>query len=836
MRKLFTLFVFVLILNFTYAQNVTISGYVEDASTGERIIGAAIYETNFSKYGTFTNEYGFFSLTLPKGKYHLKVSYVGYKPLDTTLDIEVSKQITFKLHSATELEQVVVTSYKNEIQSSQTGRIRVPLKQIKSLPVIFGEQDLLKALQLLPGVKGGVEGSSGIFVRGGSPDQNLILLDGVPVYSLSHMGGMFSIFTPEAIKEVTLYKSGFPARFGGRLSSVIDVRMKDGNMKKLTGSTSIGLISSKATIEGPIIKNKSSFIISFRRTYYDLIARPFIRKLGSTNSEQNGPNFYSKTNDKTDAGYFFYDFYAKANYKINSKNRIYLSIYAGNDKLFVKNSTYNLSIEKSTSDTSIYNSSSKFTTAWGNQIVAFRWNRALTDKMFVNTTLTYSRFSLGMRDDYFDYNYDSPSRSSVNSQGYNNYDLFVQDLALNNDFTFQPTDNHYVRFGVQGIYHTFLPGELSYGVTDQYDSVKTSIDTAYGYQRLYAPEGAAYFEDNVKIGSKVRMNLGMRVSMFRIRGKTFHSIEPRISGSYKFSDKLSVKLSYAQMTQYLHLLPNNTFLLPLDMWLPATDKVIPEFSQQIAGGVWWLLPNNLTVSLEGYYKKMQHLIEYKEGKSWFSFFEQQQSVVDSWENMVTQGSGYAYGADLLVRKDFGKLTGWLAYSLSWSMRRFDEINFGKPFPFKYDTRHDFSLALNYRQSERFDFGLVWVFTSGRPITLPLGQMFNPVNLYSDVTYNYLQNGSYVVTPSGVYYYGGRNQYRLPPYHRLDLSFNFKKRKKHGIRTWTFGVYNVYNHVNPVFAFVYNDSWGDGDSRPNYVLRIISIFQVMPFVTYTFNWN
>ncbi len=814
----------------------TISGYVEDRASGERIIGAAIYESDFHKYGTFSNEYGFYSLTMPEGKYHLHCSFVGYKLFDTIIVLNRNMVINFRLESATVLKEVVVTSYKNEIRSSQTGRIQVPVKQIQTLPVIFGEQDLLKTLQLLPGVQGGVEGSSGIYIRGGSPDQNLILLDGVPVYSLSHMGGMFSIFTPEAIKEVTLYKSGFPARFGGRLSSVIDVRMKDGNLKKYSGALSIGLISSKATLEGPIIKDKASFIVSVRRTYYDLIARPLISRLSSHENLINNSRTYDYSKNFFTAGYYFYDIYAKTNYKINSKNRIFLSFYSGLDKISLLQKQYDYFIDKTNSDTSEYKSYEKFASAWGNNIIALRWNHTLSQKHFVNTTLTYSKFFLGLgeNDNYNMYEAGQTTKSDNNF----NYDLFVQDLAMNINFTFQPNDKQYIRYGIQGIYHKFLPGRLSLSQRYQQDNNSSSIDSAFGYSPLYAPEGAFYIEDNIKFKQKFKTNIGLRVSNFIIRNKTFFSIEPRISASYQLKDNISIKASYAQMTQYLHLLPNNSFILPLDLWLPATDRITPEFSWQVAGGVWWLAPKDITVSIEAYYKKMTDLIEYKEGKSWFSFFAINPNSTNSWEDIVTQGSGYSYGLDILLRRDFGKWHGWLGYSIAWSYRKFPEINFGRPFPFKYDTRHNIDLALTYTKSDKFNMGLVWVFSSGRPITVPLGVMFNPINLYDKIYHTYTDFYSAQANIEGDYYFSGRNNYRLPAYHRLDVSFNFNKKKKHGTRTWSLGVYNIYNHKNPVFAFIVNKNFGvnPADTKPHYVLRVFSIFQIMPYITYSFHWN
>ncbi len=817
MRKFSVLLFLLLSVAFVRAQKYTISGYVQDAQSGEMLIAASVFDVDNVRYGTMTNEYGYFSLTLPVPKVHLRVSYVGYHPLDTVVTIG-GQQVVFKLHSSTAIQQVVVTGYKQELKSSQMGRISVPVKMIQNLPVIFGEGDLMKTLQLLPGVESGTEGSGGVYVRGGGPDQNLILLDGVPVYNLNHLFGFFSVFTPEAIKDVTLLKGGFPAHYGGRLSSVIDIRMKDGNMDHLTGSVSIGLISSKFTVEGPIKKNKTSFIISARRTYYDLLAKPFLIKFGHT--RETDDTSYTQKSDMG-AGYYFYDLYAKVNHKFSRKDRIYLSFYSGLDKAYISTgSEFNyFGKEREKFDEQTKSSGDLH---WGNTIAAFRWNHAFGKKIFSNLTLTYSNFMFSnMFDTKNSYHQDTISQKEHYSLGYN---LGIRDLAMSYDFDYSPNANNYIKFGVNGIYHHFQPGYVSMTVDADY----MHLDTTFGSIDIYAPELAAYVEDDFKIGELLRINAGMRFSTFVVRKKVFLSPEPRISARVMISDNISFKASYAKMKQYLHFLTNNTLGLPIDVWVPATDRVVPEDSWQVSASLTWLTPKGINVTLESFYKKMNNLVELKEGQSVFS------SVLNgsnTWEDNVTQGQGWSYGAELLIKKDFGRLTGWIGYTLAWSMRRFPEINFGQVFPYKYDRRHDISIVGTYKLRKNIIAGFTWVYGSGLPVTLARDEFLSPSNPVS-VEYWY---GGPQTRFNTITYYGGRNSYRLPSYNRLDLSMNFYKQRKKGTREWTIGVYNAYNHVNPFFAQLY-DKYDEQTGKNNTTLRVYSIFPIMPFISYKFTWK
>ncbi len=810
-------------------QNHTLSGYVEDAQTGERLIGAAIYDTGNNKYGTFSNEYGYFSLTLPQGKHNLRVSYIGYRPLDTVINLDKDINLTFKLHSSTQIEEVVVTAYRNEVKSSQTGAIDIPVNKVMSLPVIFGEPDLMKTIQLMPGVQSGTEGSNGVFVRGGGPDQNLILLDGVPLYNVSHLMGFFSVFTPEAIKDVTLYKSGFPAHYGGRLSSVIDIRMKDGNMKNYTGSVSIGLISSKFTLEGPTVKDKGSFIISARRTYIDILSKPVLDKISTRQTRRED---LTGTKNIFQPGYYFYDVYFKINHKLTSKDRLYFSLYSGLDKAY-----FNVESEQRVDTIDNPYTLTNNTVAnlsWGNTIFALRWNHAFNKRLFMNNTLTYSKFffGTGMQNSK---TFESENGYSYDYSSELNYLLGIQDLAMDMDFSYMPNTNHYIRFGGQAIYHTFSPGSFDVSINNvENGNTLYTYDTIINSEQLYAPEFALYAEDDIKISSRLKANLGLRWSMFNVRGKNYYSLEPRISARYLVNDNFSLKASYAQMTQYLHFLTNNTVGLPLDLWMPATDRIEPEHSWQASTGFSWLWQNKYTVTGEVFYKSMNNLVEIKDGESVFTLSMDNDN--ETWEDKVTQGIGWSYGAELMARKDFGRLSGWISYTLAWSWRQFDSINGGEPFPYKYDRRHDLSIALNYKLNKNITLGAVWVYGSGTPVTIATYQILDPMTLGAN---------DELLSDNDVYYtgidvYSGRNNYRLPAYHRLDLSANFTKQKKRGTRIWSLGLYNAYNHINPFYTELYDKGmdtyYATMNYQPDYVLRVYSLFPVMPFISYRFEFK
>ncbi len=810
----------------SFAQKHTISGYVEDLSSGERLIAAAVYIPEVPNLATLTNEYGYFSLTVPMSKVHLKVSYVGFESYEENFVLRGDTMIVVKLKPNNRLDEVVVTGQKKEVESTQMSQIKVPVEKVQSLPAIFGETDLLKTLQLMPGIQGGTEGTSGIYVRGGSPDQNLMLLDGVPIYNANHLFGFFSVFNTDAIKDVTVLKGGFPARYGGRLSSVVDVRMKDGNMQQMHGAVNIGVISSKLTLEGPIVKNKSSFLVSARRTYIDLMAKPVIWGIAKYNSM-----VYGGEDIQIDPGYYFYDLNGKINYKINRENRVFLSFYSGSDKAYIHskykdeyNTGYGTDLEQQIMD---------YVLQWGNTIAALRWNHVFNKKLFSNLTFTYSRFKFytGLEYSSLWQSYEDGDSTIYKDVVNGGYDAGIDDFAAQYRFDYIPNANHYIRFGAEAIYHKFNPGQYRMFYQSEYNGlVLTNLDSVMGSKLIYSPEFAIYAEDDWRVTDWLKINVGGRLSTFSVRDTTFISPEPRISARVMLNKKFSIKASYVRMQQYLHFLTNNTAGLPTDLWLPATDLILPEKSWQAAAGIAWNFKEGFTMSLEGYYKHMDNLIEFKEGESIFTTVGEGAGEV--WENKVTQGQGWSYGMEILLRKDAGKFTGWLGYTLAWAERQFPEISFGEVFPYKYDRRHSINLVLSYKLNDKVDFNASWIYMSGNPITLPQEQyMSNEISYdwYYDDYGNMQQTPNYVT----YYYFGKRNNYRLPAYQRLDLGINFRKEKKHGTRIWNVGLYNAYNHINPFFTYL-NTTY-DNNREPVTKLRIFSIFPVMPMISYRFVW-
>ncbi len=771
-----------------FSQKYTISGYVEDFETGEKLISAGVFDANTLK-GTITNNYGFFSITLPKGEIKFTVSYVGYSSFSKTIDLNKDIELNIAIEPSITLAEVVVTDSKskNKVESTQISAIEIPIKDIQKLPVLLGEVDILKTIQLLPGVQSGSEGTSGLYVRGGGPDQNLILLDGVPVYNADHLFGFFSVFNADAISNVKLIKGGFPARYGGRLSSVIDIRMKEGSNKKFKADGSIGLISSKLSIEGPIQKDKTSFIVSGRRTYIDVLTQPFIRM--------------AARGEKINAGYYFYDLNAKINHKFSDKSRLFLSAYMGNDRAYTKmkyDYIYN-NIK--------YEESTVADLEWGNITTALRWNYKLNKKLFSNTTLTYSKYRFGVGQEL------EEKRTGPNIDEITNfafvYNSGIEDFTARIDYDYIPNTNHFVRFGVSNIYHIFNPGITTFEFSTTADA---NIDTSYGNTKIYANEASAYIEDDIRIGANFKTNIGLHFSNFFVKDKNYPSIQPRISARYMINEFFSVKAAYSQMNQYIHLLTTSRIGLPTDLWLPVTDSIEPMRSDQFAIGGVYALSTNTDISIEGFYKTMDNLIEYKEGASFFKNNTE-------WENKVEMGKGWSYGVEVLLQKSVGKTSGWIGYTLSWSKRQFENINFGEIYPYKYDRRHDISIAITHKINDEIDISGVWVYGTGNAVTLGL-EKYITVNDISNLNLNSYQTVEHLES---------RNNYRMPAYHRLDIGVNFHKEKKWGKRTWSVGVYNLYNRKNPFYLYFGYDDGG------NMGLYQISLFPIIPSIKYSFKF-
>ncbi|MFV0554580.1 MAG: TonB-dependent receptor [Mangrovibacterium sp.] len=790
MKKLFLLLALLGTTSAWAQKQHTLSGYISDAANGEKLISATVYETA-KLQGTNSNVYGFYSITLPEGNYEIVFSYIGFKTVVKQVELKSNLEINVAMEASEgEIEEITVTGQiiKRKFDNSQMSMENLSMKMVESMPVFFGEADIMKYLQLMPGVQSGSEGTSGLYVRGGSPDQNLIIIDGVPVYNASHLFGFFSVFNSDALKDVSLYKGGFPARFGGRLSSVVDVRMKEGNEKELHGGAQIGLIASKFYLEGPIVEDKTAFHISARRTYSDLITKPMSKSMSDGDDE---------------FGYYFYDVNAKINHKFSEDSRLYLSVYAGRDKADIESEYTDEYSDEHTSSSTTDNFTSQL--YWGNITTALRWNYVFNRKLFLNTTLTYSDYIFNTtQEGYSSYTWDGETDFEDYSYTYKSG---ITDWSAKFAFDWYPVPQHDVKFGGDYIYHTFNPGVDVYSYTEN-DSEPFKADNSQ--DKVYADELRAYVEDNFELGYRLKANVGVHLSAFHVGDTWYSSLEPRFSMNYLLTDDLSFKLSYAKMQQYLHLLTNTTIGLPTDLWLPTTEKVKPQISHQYATGLVYGGFEKVELSAEAYYKEMENVIEYTEGASFFS-------VGAGWEDLVASGRGKAYGVELMAKKDIGKTTGWIAYTWAKTERQFDELNFGNWFPAKYDRRHDVSIVLTHKFSEKFDIGATWVYGTGNAMSLPT--QYVGVHDEDDVRW-----GNNLVG-----HLDQRNNYRMPAYHRLDLGMNFNKKKERGVRTWNISVYNAYSRQNPYYLYLQQQNDG------SYALQQISLFPIIPSVSYIFKF-
>lgn len=803
--KAFFLILFLMLQLVGLAQNYTISGTVSDVKTGETIIGATVVDALSGK-GAVTNAYGRYSLTLKKDSVDIKVQYVGYEPQFYRFRLTGNREINVRLKPSLQLDEVTIVAERaGDMRSSQMSATEMSVEKIKSVPVMFGEADIIKALQLMPGVQSGSEGNSGMYVRGGGPDENLFLLDGVPLYNVSHMGGFFSTFNTDAVKNVTLYKGSFPARFGGRLSSVLDVTQNNGNDQELHGNASIGLIAAKLNLEGPIVKEKTTFSLSARRTYAELFVIPAIMWINDMGSDEPAPAVAS--NAKYDAGYWFYDINAKLTHKFSEKSRLYGSFYMGEDNVYGKIKTVTAQNED------VYLG---FNTRWGNLIGSLRWNYVLTPRLFMNITASYTQYT----DSIIGSIEKLPTGGLQASTMEGRYFSGIREVTLRADFDYTPSSDHTVKFGVNGTRHWFLP-EVAEGRMSWYDTLQmnSALDTGVLLLSGVTPatEMVAYIEDDWSLTESVKLNLGLHASGFRVQNSFYPSLQPRISGRVMLSDELSVKAGYAWMRQYVHLLSTTSITLPTDLWVPVTDNVKPMESHQVACGLFYSRSGIADFSVEAYYKNMDNLIEYKEGATFFGSSE-------NWENLVVAGRGWSYGVEVLVQREIGRLTGWVGYTWSRTMRLFDRegqvLNNGNPFPAKYDRRHDLSVVLSYKLNDRVDFSATWVFSTGNTATLSTQR-------YSR---SFEESGEYEEpATNGISYFEGRNNYRLPNYHRLDLGVNFHKKFKRAHRTISVSIYNVYNRQNPYMLYISRQ-----DSYKGYPMALmqLSLFPILPSASYT----
>lgn len=808
----------------TFAQQsdknlITVSGYVREAGSQEALIGVNVYLAQTAagarSVGTTTNTYGFYSMTLPaQDSVRLNFSFVGYGLEERTVGLRQNRTVNVLLTPGKTLTEVTVTSTREAdrvSESAQMSQIDVPISQIKKIPTLLGEKDVLKVLQLMPGVQKGSEGQTGVYVRGGGPDQNLIILDDAIVYNANHLFGFFSVFNGDALKSVELTKGGFPARFGGRLSSVIDLNMKEGNKEKLHGEGGIGLISSRLTLEGPLKRKRdstarSSFLVSGRRTYLDVLARPFIT---------------AATKGESVAGYYFYDFNAKVNYDFGPKNKLYLSGYFGRDRFYFREKDQNPNSSGGQSEAGLF---------WGNSTGTLRWNHLFNEKLFANTSLIFSDYKFQI------FSNEESTRSGGQTDVYRlRYNSGIRDFSLKYDLDYYPSPQHSLRFGLLSIYHRFTPSAIVLR-DSQKEQFRQAIDN------IDVLESGVYAEDLWKPTDQWRINAGMRLSHYWHKDAGYVRPEPRISAAYRLRPSLSLKGSYALMNQYVHLLSNTGIGLPTDLWVPTTDRVKPQQSQQVAVGIakdfdrsW--LGKGVTLTVEGYYKTMANIINYREGASFLLINNPESAEQVRWEDNVTSGKGWSYGAEFLLQKKVGRFSGWLGYTLSWTQWQFAELNFGKKFFPRYDRRHDMSVVGIYEISPKITLSGTWVYGTGQALTLPVGKyeaMENgyPGGYYSSGTIPQLSRQ--LANALQVNDYGPKNSFRAEPYHRFDVGIQFHKKMKRHERTWEFSLYNAYNRRNPFF-YQLNTKYQGQNQPAKTVLQRISVFPVVPSFSYNFTF-
>ena len=777
-RKAHSLFIRVLQLSFIllfslagYSQaRFAVSGIIKDAATGETLIGATVRLKELPAAGTSSNTYGFYSISAPAGQYQLSISYTGYETQIRDLSLSQNTTLNFELRPNNQLSEVVITSRSGneQVTDPQMGIERLNMESIENVPVLFGEKDILKTIQLLPGIKSAGEGNSGFYVRGGSSDQNLILLDEANVYNASHLLGFFSTFNSDAIKDVSVYKGGMPAQYGGRLASVVDIRMNEGNRNDYTAEGGVGLIASRLKLEGPINKGKGSFMLSGRRTYADLFLKL------SPDSNLNGSMLY------------FYDLNAKVNYRFNDKNTLYMSGYFGKDVLGLRET---------------------FSLDWGNTTATVRWNHLFSEKLFSNTTLIYSDYNYAIQ------NFDNRSDFKVTS--------IIKDWNLKQDYQYFAGGGHSLKFGLNANLHQIRPGNIT-------SSSSSSINEKQ-IERRKGLELAAYISDEWKL-NRLSLVYGLRLNSFSLFGpgtfytytpagqissakqynsgetvKNYFFAEPRLSASYQLSSAKSIKASYTRNTQNLHLLSNSSAALPTDLWVMSSNNIRPQVADQVALGYYQNFSDDkYELSAEVYFKDMQNQIEYRNAAN----LRGNENV----ESELLYGDGRAYGIELFLKKRLGDFNGWVGYTLSRTERKFDQISNGVYFPAKQDRTHDLSLVGIYKLSPRWTFSGTFVYNTGNAITFP--------------------SGKYQVDGKTMFYYTERNGYRMPDYHRLDLSATLEGKLKRSYQSsWTFGLYNAYNRHN-----AYTIDFRDNPDDPTRTQAVqTALFGIIPSVTWNFKF-
>lgn len=737
-------------------KQVTVSGFVRDKRSAESLIGASVYEAH-SRVGTASNNFGFFSLTLPPGDITIRSSYIGYTSHQHILNgLERDTVLTIELEPSASLEEVVITGQSNDKQSvlsTQMGALEINQQTIRSTPVMFGEADIIKTLQLTPGVSAGTEGTAGMYVRGGNVDENLFLIDGNPVYQINHIGGIFSAFNPEAISGMDFFKSGFPSRYGGRLSSVVDVHTKEGNMKEYHGSASIGLISGNLNFEGPIIKDRTSFNIGLRRTWLDVLSAPAVA-IANKITKKDGTRLRAR--------YAFHDLNLKVNHIFNDRSRMYLSLYNGNDVL--KGGSTDFPDQDSDNN---YNYDSDVSLRWGNIMATAGWTYVFNNRLFGKVSGVFTRYHSRLRNTEHDVVGNEGDEDYSDSFRENETNTGITDFGLRTSFDYMPASAHHIRFGGDYLVHRFHPEYNRSVAYEKNEETSVEIGQEFANDLLWGHEAGVYAEDDWTLSSAVRLNAGLRFSLFNVQGKTYTGLEPRVSLRWLLDDNLSFKASYSRMNQYVHLISNSFISLPTDAWMPVTRKLKPLISDQVSAGFYYNLNKEYNFSVEGYYKTLDNLLEYRDGHTFTPSFV-------NWEDKLTAGEGSSYGAEFMVRKETGRTTGWVGYGLSWSDRQFDELNQGARYPARFDNRHKLNIVVMHKISPKVELSAAWSYASGNHVTLSLE------NYYENGTGSPTNNDNHYMDASeSIDYYEGRNNYQLPAYHRLDLGIKIYRPKKKG---------------------------------------------------------
>ncbi len=776
------------------AQEVLVSGFVKDSDSAEPLIGAYI-SCPGNNYITSTNNFGYFTTKIKQGTNDsLIISFIGYRTDTVRLNTKSDTTIVVWLQAGVTLEEVSVVANISQIAGrEQMSLLHVLISDFKVLPS-FVERDAIKSLQLLPGIASGSEGQSGLNVRGGSPDQNLFLLDGVTLYHVNHLGNYLSVFETEALKDIKLFKGAFPARYGSRLSSVVDIRVKDGNKYSTHGNLSLGLLSTGVLLEGPIKKEKSSFLFSFRRFWPDIFMLPLS----------------SIALDGGSVGYNFYDNIIKTNYEITSKDKMFLSFYFGRDAY-----STNFHEKKSSSETDAKN-----IIRWGNALFSSRWTHVFGPALFGEFSLGYTNYrNISM------FNYDYKDAVNNISETYKSeYYSGINDFTLNSAYEYSPFSILKFKFGGGGVYHSFNPGKFTYqsnndGVSDNEDMID--------YPRINAFESFIYVENEIDPLDFLSLNLGLRWSGYNTELKFYQSFEPRLSAKVEVGNLFAISASYSKMQQYIHLLTNSGLGLTSDLWMPSTSGIPPEKSNQVAVGITKSIENiGINITVEGYIKKMSDLVTFKEGAAFFS-------GTAFWEDKIEKnGMGDSRGIEILLQKATGNTTGWISYSLSSSNRQFENINRSLKYPYIFDRRHNLSVVLKRKLKDNIDISATWVYGSGLPITLATGK-------YKAITTKeYFNNtGSIYSYDFDAYLYEGKNGFRMRDYHRLDVGINFYKEKSRGTRTWSLNIYNFYNRQNPHYYYIdypENSSSSNGETPQMKVFQK-SLFPIMPTINYSFKF-